>query len=375
LTTTGKEVDSAFDLTYNPYFATNVPANSFIIIHMPFFANGFVRANQMITCYIIAATSTSVPCIAFQNSDYILFRTSAILNSGAATNFLIKNLVWPRYVDSTKNCVETFVSSSTSAYSHYSGSCVTFTLPASLPSPFTLTKLDAPKKGLGMVDCTYTFTFVSKSLIPLQSTIVLTFPSDYNLLISNPALRFSAPTFSSATVGGTINTVATSSQLFVSNMAVFPANSPFTIIVEGLRNPTSGTQSSGWRIEIKYNDMLISQQASFTYFPYGTAYIPGIIIFNSIFAYPLNADEFADYSIEFTPSYIPAYGEIWITFPDQRYKSMPSPLVCIVSGGMQSFDSCTLSSTTIKIVLDTKYQMEKGSIFVKILSIQNPSQV
>ena len=51
---------------------------------------------------------------------------------------------------------------------------------------FLSISLDLPKKGLGFVDVSYTFTVKTRDIIPKGGTIELDFPTAYNLLSSDP---------------------------------------------------------------------------------------------------------------------------------------------------------------------------------------------
>lgn len=68
-----------------------------------------------------------------------------------------------------------------------------------------------------------------------------------------PAPEFSVeglPNLSDSTpisYGSTIN------QLKVSNIGLTPRYSSFKIIIKGIRNPSQGTTSSGWAVDIDYN--------------------------------------------------------------------------------------------------------------------------
>jgi len=88
------------------------------------------------------------------------------------------------------------------------------------------------------------------------------------------------------------------------------AGSTFKVKVSGVRNPTENTTdglSEGWSIKVvNYVEStdtthIIMQQLNFFSFTFGSAFTAGNIVFNSISAFPLNAEELATYTITFTP--------------------------------------------------------------------------
>ncbi len=74
------------------------------------------------------------------------------------------------------------------------------------------------------------------------------------------------------------------------------------------------------------------------------------IVINSVSAFPSNADEYADYFFDFTPQAdIPLKAQIQLLFPSVNYKEMPTDLKCQLTGAIQTFSSCTISATLIKV--------------------------
>lgn len=375
---TSSKVNTNFDLTFMPFFG-NVVINDYILVILPSYDTKFIQLNQIISCSVkaIAANDfTSLPCIPYYGVDWILIQTPIALTNTATLK--ITNLIWPRYVQtlSTNLCFKTAVFSNTNnQYRAIDGACST---PIISPNAnnFNLAMISAPKKGLGYVDCTYTFTFNVDNKIPDNSKIVLTFPSSdsasYSLIESSPVPIFSAPLLVGYN-GGSLQFSTTINQLTVSNVGEYPAGSTFTIVADGIKNPVSGIISSGWNIEIYYSGNLVNSQLDFFSFPFGPAFTSGYVIINQISAFPINADEYADFTIVFTPQTdIPNSGLISVTFPANQYKELPGNLDCVLSGGIQTFTSCILSSTTVKIVTGEKYTAGVGSIYLKIKNIKNP---
>lgn len=371
---TSNIVNTYFDVTFTPNFGA-VPANSYILVMLPSYDTKFIQLDSIISCNIQTVSGNpfvSLPCISYYGVDWIMIQSSSALPS--TTSIKITNLLWPRYVNtlSTTFCFQTAVFSPTTYQYTKTPSGCTSPVPSPNPQGFQLAMIAVPKKGLGYVDCSYTFTFQTQNKLPNNSQIILTFPSTYSLIDSSPAPTFTAPLLT-ASDGTKIQFSATTNQLTISNIGEYPANTPFTIIVTGIKNPSSGTISSGWNIDIYYNNFFVNSYDSFFSFPYGPSFTSGNVIINQITGFPLNADEYADYTIVFTPQTdIPTGGLISVTFPADNYKELPGNLDCQLSGGIQTFTSCILSSQTVNIVTGEKYSAGIGSIYLKIKNIKNP---
>jgi histone deacetylase 6 len=98
-------------------------------------------------------------------------------------------------------------------------------------------------------------------------------------------------------------------------------------------------------------------------------------VFNQITATNLNAGERAEYTLQFTPQTdIPQGGQIEITFPLRNYKSLPSQPSCRLTGGLSTFEICSLSSNTFIIVTNSRYTVGNGVITFFLRDVTNPDE-
>ena len=122
-----------------------------------------------------------------------------------------------------------------------------------------------------------------------------------------------------------------------------------------------------------YKGNLINQLANFDEFQFGDSFTAQSIIFQGIEAFPSNQKLSSQYTIKFSLlSVLSAGSQIIITFP-QNFQQLPQPPYesqCNVSGGISSYQSCTLHGWNYIITLDQPYQ--SGSISVRINNITNP---
>lgn len=97
---------------------------------------------------------------------------------------------------------------------------------------------------------------------------------------------------------------------------------------------------------------------------------PNTITLNSISSFPDNQYLSGDHSFSFTPrTSLKEGAKISIYFPSQ-YRLLPSEPVCIISGALNSFDTCTTDLNSVNVVLNTVYDV--GTINLKIRDVTNP---
>jgi hypothetical protein len=109
---------------------------------------------------------------------------------------------------------------------------------------------------------------------------------------SFPSPTFSAPQFESQNDQNPLTISTTSNSLLITNIKQFPKEAPFSIIIEGIKNPLQPPfpTSIGWTIKSMYQGKTINYLSNFDTFTYGAEFVPGTVIFLSIDAFPLNAN-------------------------------------------------------------------------------------
>ena len=351
----------------NTGLASDIPANSNIIISLPFYDIGWIPVGGGVTCAIVGIP---VQCQTYANFDWILIQTQTLISKTTQNIWTFNNLQVPTYANNALGIIQIRVLDGASFIELYIINEQTFPTPT---TPQLLTAIIlAPIKGTGYVNCPYSFQFKALNAIFAGSVIIITFPSNYNLLGSNPSVSFSSPQLTSISLLLSIKFTAINiQQLQITNFNTIPAQNTFSIQVNGLKNPITGSTSTGWNIQITYNNFLVTNKLSFDSFSFTSTFKSGTIIFNNITAFPTNANQLADYTISFTPrTTIPIGGKILITFPSGQFKVLPSPPSCYISGGVSTFLSCTLQGTTFVIVMDSSY--DSGGLLVLITDLMNP---
>jgi len=291
----------------------------------------------------------------------------------AASNpvVLLDKLVWPRY-SAVNGTVSRIIISNVDNTQKEAVTSIENLGPPTSPQ-FTSATVSANNKGLGFTNCQYTFTLKPANEIIQGGEIIITFPSIYSLVNSNPL-----PTLSATGLLGYPTSTISLNSFVISNFSATTVGTEIVITVFGIKNPSAATVSGGWTIQSQIRNSLgtnvINRNTNVGSFTMETIFTSGRVTFNQITATPRNALASADYTFSFTlTNDIPAFGEIQIKFPSANYSILPSILVCGLSGGLSSFSSCAFSGSTLLITTDSPSISKM--INVSVSTIQNPSAV
>ena len=82
------------------------------------------------------------------------------------------------------------------------------------------------------------------------------------MLSSNPIPRFTSSDLIPINSNNRLTFQIENDKFSVSNFKEFPANTEFEIKGLGLKNPTSGVNSFGWKIEINLNGNLLNKKVN-----------------------------------------------------------------------------------------------------------------
>ena len=240
-----KKVSTLFDMDFNLKFGTSAFPGSYIVVELPTYDNGFISDANIVTCKIKDSSGLDefYVCVAYQKIDWILIYIHKRVYYTRSPRIYLQNLRWPRISSQGTSFSTSVTRSSSSRKVKDIKSLSLFAIPT--PNSFNLAKISAPKKGLGEVDCTYKFYFKAQNEIPNGGEIRITFPTGYSLLSSYPSPRFYAPQFKGVSSISPLTFTPSISVLKITNIADFPANAEFTVIVEGIKNPSFGATSTG----------------------------------------------------------------------------------------------------------------------------------
>ena len=357
-------VSQVFNMDFNLNADMVIPTGYQLLLRLPFYDTGLVSDITAVVCKINYAV---VPCIPFKGLDQILMSVQTTLAFGATIqNYVrIEGLKWPRY--SMPNGL-VYVDVFTNA----NATVKTYTY-AALIQPqsnyFEKYSLTLDKTRQGEANTLYTLTFQTRNDIPDGASITLDLPAQYTLLASNPPITISMPDFISATTG-TLSYFYSSARIVIQNVGSYPKLTDFRILIGGVKNPSTTLVLSTWSISLLLNSYLVEQKTNFASFSLNSAVVPGTITLNSISTFPDNQYLYGDHSFSFTPRTSLKEGAIIsITFPSQ-YRILPSQPVCLISGQLNSFDTCTTSLNTISVKLNS--QFTAGTINLQIKDIINP---
>ena len=197
-------------------------------------------------------------------------------------------------------------------------------------------------------------TFQTTNDIPDGSTISIDLPTDYTLLASQPAIQVTFPDFKDS-IKAKLSYYYSSARVVIQNIGSYPKGTDFRVILKGVKNPVSLNVMSSWSVSLLFDDNLIEKFDRFASFSLGELTSPNAITLNSISSFPDNQLIKGDHSFSFTPRTLLKEGaKISIFFPSQ-YRLLPSEPVCIISGQLNSFESCTTDLNSINVVLNSVF--------------------
>jgi len=298
---------------------------------------GWITSSTPIGCRINTAVYS---CVGYYGADWIAIPYSTADTFYDGTTITISNLKVPRYSNVNVGGIKVRFINTANRHAEY---CSMNPLTVATVPTMNQATLIVDKKNSGAVNVAYSFVFVSQNDIPQDASIVISFPTGYNLLSSSPAVSFSSSDLVPITSGQKVSFTASIGSLTVTGFKAIPAFTSFSILVSGIKNPTGLTNSQPWRVQVLLNLGLMVYHNNFDQFVFTPLQSANSITYNSISASPLNAGEEANYILNFVPAtQIPVGGQIQISFPTANYDTLPTPS-CRISGGVTTFSSCTLS--------------------------------
>lgn len=377
-TVDNRRVSLTFTMSFAIQNVITLPVGTLLHLILPYYDTGFVYDPTVVNCKINEAV---VSCIAFQGCDHFLINVPTALSPvpGVQNYLKIENIKWPRYIQpndivslNTYN-IPSAVPVTVPVTPPYANNSVNYyTYPAliqPLPNYFQKFTIGLDKTKQGQANAMYTLTFQTKNDIPDGASLVIDLPTDYTLLASNPPVEVLYPSFTSATTGP-LNYYYSSAKVTINNIGSYPALTDFVILLKGVKNPVSLNVMSTWSVSLLYNTYLIEKMDRFASFSLDEVSTPNTITLNSISSFPDNANLKGELSFSFTPRTSLKEGAlVSIVFPSQ-YRLLPSEPVCIISGQLTSFDTCTTNLNTISVKLNSVFSA--GTISLKLKGITNP---
>lgn len=368
-----KKVSTDFDYNHKTIWVGTINANSRILYTFPSYDTGFVPDEGHTVCKIGAITFN---CYQFPGIDWVYgqtFEAISVIKVPSPSYFYMYNIHWPRIVPDPlevqgKALTISIIDESTQQYNKILKYA---RFPIAEPNEFISTKLNVDKKRRTEVDSTYTFTFVPKNNIPSGGTVVLTLPTQYNLIASYPRVEIKYPEFLNESSTSGVSHVYTANIITINNMKLHPGGVPFRVIIKGLRNPDIAIPLTGFSVKSLFEGRIINESQNFLEISLDTLFSSGVILLNSIDVFPTNNLIYAEYTFSFTPQTKLSVGsEIHIKFPSD-FITLPQSPDCSISDGLQTFESCESLADEIVVTLDTAYIT--GKILIKIKGIQNPN--
>lgn len=365
-TVSNKNIGNLFETSFTIISTNQIQAYSKIIIELPSYGNNFLTEESYPTCSIL---NQYFRCFHFHEIDWIYVEIdNNILNPVATSLITLKNLTWPLYVPTVLPSVYnafTFVDSN--------GMIQNIMLYPPFPrtdeGQITYSHINLDKKYRNSVNCTYKFTFMLDVDILYDSTIIITFPADYDISAADPSAFIESAELTKINENTTFS--FTSNEVTISNVGFIPKNYSFKIYVVGIRNPNTFAVLNNWSVLIEFNGHKIAESTSFFSFTLMNEPQTGRIYIEEIIPFPNNKDIFAEYTFKFSlQNSLRTGARIYIDFPPE-YSDIPNNPVCFIKGGLTTFKQCEKISNSIYLELDKSYI--SGTIELTINDIKNPN--
>lgn len=244
-----------------------------------------------------------------------------------------------------------------------------FVVPVS--RPFTKYTLNVDKKRRLEIDVTYTFSFICPVSIPDGGSVILTLPTNYNLIASFPPVSIQYPEFDDLSATQKLTHIYTANTITIFNIKQVYKNNEFRIIIKGMRNPDVSATMNTFFIKVLSNNFLVANQDNFIAVTLEPPFTPSKIDILSISTFPSNRQVEADYTFAFMPTTkLPVGSEIHIRFPAD-YTDLPQNPLCSVAGGVNTFDLCYKLVNEVIMKLDSEYFTDP--IYIKVAGVSNPN--
>ena len=379
ISTDKNKIYQTFQATFQASVLMSVVASTRILMDIPKYDVGLLPKEGVVTCSLLGSPYT---CYQFgEGLDWIygsMAPDQPTLAVKPTSPWLVTNLVWPRSVTTTmiRPWIVWLSNLDTTVVPNRYTLTRVLNYP-SIPSPVstmcTRAVMNVDKKWRRQVDVTYTFTFRCPNDIPAGATVQLTLPTQYNLLASFPAMQLLVPEFEGISATQPLGNVTTANTVTIFNVNRVFNNTEFRIILKGIRNPTFSGAMNNFNLFIKLNGNDVSYYnniASVTLDNAVSTYPVGLLDLSKITVFPINRLVEADYTFALIPqTKLSSGAEIHIIFPAE-YSSIPQNPNCLVSGGINTFETCSRLGNEIIMKLNSDYNT--GTIYIIVTGIMNP---
>ena len=366
-TINNKKLNDYFDVSFLITDSTPIDKDSKIIVELPTFDIGFLVNESYLVCNIMGIY---FECHHFPGIDWIyIVINKNLVPIANKTIISIKNLKWPRYrIDGfpvNKNIFR-FIDKNSQItkimlYPYFARSD---------KGDLEYVDIRIDKRERSNVDVKYMLKIKSFNDIPEKSQIIIKFPSIYNLWAPFPSIKIESPEIEKLS-NNTQTYTFTENTIVIDDTPFLSRNIVFRIMVSGVRNPDTSAPLDSWEVLIKKDNNEIAEKKNFMSFYLMSKFIPKRVEINHIACFPTNKLLLSTYTFIFSfQTKLRKKSEIYIEFPS-NYTALPNYFDCLISGSINTFNSCKRKANKFIIELDSVYI--SGDIKVIIDNIKNPN--
>ena len=316
--------------------------------------------------FVCTVNGAVYSCICYPNSDLILISIGAVgFTAGNSYPVTIKNIYNPPSVAGSNDGMVIYTIDNLGVKN-----TITYTnlLPAQTSGPMARATVTPTQYGTGFVGVTYELVVMPTHSVPQGGSLGVVFPAIFSLTGSVPVPQCTTRNLTPVS-GLSILCSLSPSIVTITNFSSISLTSPTTILITGLKNPSSAGASGIFYFTTRTAAGLVIDNDNYPGFTFNTGFVAGAAT-PSVYMIPTNAGLSAEYVVALNPSAtIPAGGTISITFPSQ-FGSISSPFTCRVSSPFTTLQACSLSGSTFTVTLDTA--LTGTSIILSLIGIVNP---
>ena len=341
--------------------------NVFLVYVYSTHDNGYCAATTDPVCYVDAV---AYPCVCEPQADMIPITIGNVgFGAGSAHSISIKGLYNPGSVPVANDRLRIYTISNWALID-----LITYTSATALPLQTAglpaYSSAVASSTALGDINIHFTLKIQAGHPIASGGWMTILFPTGYSLHTSSPKPRCTVTSPSPLTSAGV------GCQLFgvtvtITNFIGVPVAGIIQAEIYGVKHPSTGISSGSFTVTT-YNPsgLLIDYDANVQGFTFSAAPSISTVTIAGLQSTPLNARTASELSITFTlGTSLPLGGQIRLTFPSAQFPQLPKAVSVKVTGGLRSYDSYSISGSTLILVTDTT--STAGDITLYVLGLTN----
>ena len=341
--------------------------NVFLVYIYSTHDNGYCAATSAPVCKV---DGTAYPCVCEPQADMVLI-TIGNVGFGAATahTLSIASIYNPGSVPVSNDRLKIFTISNRQLRDRITYTTVT-ALPKQTAGLPAYAIINASSTALGDINVRFTIKIQAGHSIASGGWVTILFPNGYSLHTSSPPASCAVSSLQALTTAG-VGCNLFGVTVTVSNFQGLGVAGILQADIYGVKHISAGT-TSGLFTVATYNPsgLLIDYSASVQGVTFSAAPAIGSVTISGLQPFPLNARTNCEIVITFTLAItLPKGGQLRLIFPSAQFPQLPSGVSVRLTGGLSTFQSFSISGSTLIIVTDKT--TTSGDITAYVMGLTN----